>query len=309
MTILWILLGLLLLCLTVGLCLLYFAFWRRKTPDLSTPETLSRSRWGCYSDFILPGCRWMEQQDVEPLHVVSYDGKLLYGRFVPCENARGTLILFHGYRSSWVIDLASSLPFYHSLGLNLLVCDQRSHGQSQGHFITFGVKERYDVMSWVTYLSMMLGEEHPIFLGGLSMGATTVLMASDMDFQANVRGIVADCGFTSPGDIIRYLLKTRYHLPVKATAAFLNVFTRIFAGFGLGQWSTVEAVRNTALPILFIHGLDDRFVPPFMSEQAYEACSGPKTLLEFPGATHGVSYLKDPPRYKAAVRDFVEEHL
>ena len=124
-----------------------------------------------------------------------------------------------------------------------------------------------------------------------------------------IRGIVADCGFTSPGGIIRYLLKTRYHLPVKPTAAFLNVFTRIFAGFGLDQWSTVEAVRNTQLPILFIHGLDDHFVPSFMSEEAYEAAAGPKTLVEFPEATHGVSYLKDPPRYQAAVEKFVEENL
>lgn len=309
MTVLWILLVILILLLALGLGLLYFVFWRRPTPDLSTPETLEKSRWSAFSQHILAGCRWVEAQEVQPLQVVSYDGKLLYGRFIPCENARGTIVFFHGYRSSYVIDLSASLDFYHSLGLNLLICDQRAHGQSQGHFITFGVKERYDVLSWVTYLSMMLGEAHPIFLGGLSMGATTVLMASDLAFPANVRGIIADCGFTSPGDIIRHLLRTHYHLPEKPVTVFLNIFTRVFAGFGLDQWSTVEAVKNTALPILLFHGLEDHFVPSNMSEAVYEACRSEKTLIEVPGANHGVSYLVDMPRYQQALREFVDRHI
>lgn len=309
MTVLWILLGILILLLAVGLGLVYFVSWRRAVPDLSAPEALAQSRWSDYSEHILSGCRWLAEQEVRPLQVVSYDGKLLYARFVPCENARGTLILFHGYRSSYVIDLAASLPFYHSLGLNLLVCDQRAHGQSQGRFITFGVRERYDALSWATYLSMMLGEDHPIFLGGVSMGATTVLMASDLEFPANVRGIIADCGFTSPGDIIRHLLHTHYHLPERPVTVFLNVFTRVFAGFGLDQWSTVEAVKHTALPVLLFHGLEDHFVPSRMSEAAYEACRSEKTLIEVPGASHGLSYIVDMPRYQQTLREFVERNL
>ncbi len=309
MIVLWILLAIFLALLAVGVGLLCFVFLRRPVPDLSTPETLSRSRWGRYSSFILPGCQWLASQPVQPLRVVSYDGKVLYGRFVPCENAKGTILLFHGYRSSHVIDFSAVLAYYHSLGLNLLICDQRAHGQSGGRFIAFGVKERYDVVSWVTYISMMLGEDHPLFLGGLSMGATTVLMASNLEFPGNVRGIIADCGFTSPGDIIRHLLQTHYHLPAKAAAAFLNVFTRIFAGFGLDQWSTVEAVKHTALPVLFLHGLADHFVPAFMTDAAYAACASAKTLVEVPGADHGLSYLTDMPRCQAALREFIEENL
>ena len=90
--------------------------------------------------------------------------------FLRTENAAGTILLFHGYRSSWNVDFSASLLFYRSLGYNLLLVDQRAHQDSEGTFPTFGAKERYDVISWVTYLGQMLGQTHPLFLGGLSMG-------------------------------------------------------------------------------------------------------------------------------------------
>ncbi len=308
MLIVWILLGILAVLLLTGWCLFRFAFARRRIPDPTTEEGREKGGWKKYEKGILSGAEWLAKQEVKPLQVVSYDGKRLYGRFVPCENAKGTILFFHGYRSHYQVDFSASMQFYHELGYHMLFVDQRAHGLSQGRYITFGVKERLDVLSWVTYLAMMLGEKHPMFLSGLSMGATTVLMAADMEFPANVRGIIADCGFTSPGDILQDLAQRHYHMPAKAAAAVLNVYARVFAGISLNEWFTMDALRNTKLPVLLTHGLADQLVPSWMSERAYEACAGDRRIELFPDAGHGVSYLQDCARYQKALAEFLKKH-
>ena len=309
MTVLWIILAVLAVLLFFGYRLAAFAFKRRPIPDPTDPEVLKNSNWLQYEPHISNGAAWLKNQTVQELRVISYDNKLLYGRFIPCENARGTIIQFHGYRSHFAVDFSASMKFYHEQGFHMLIVDHRAHGNSEGKWITFGVKERYDVLSWVTYLSLMLGEDHPIFLGGLSMGASTVCMAADLEFPGNVRGIIADCGFTSPAEILGYMAHKMYHVPGSIAVAFLNIFARLFAGFGLYQCSAVDALRNTKLPVAFFHGTGDTLVPCEMSRKSFEACAGEKVLTEFPGAEHGVSWLSDPARYKQVLLAFLEKHL
>ncbi len=308
MIMLWILLGLLAVVMLAGLYGFFFVFVRRRQVDIHDAAAVEQSSWAPHAQRIAGALEWMKTQPVELWQIVSYDGKKLVGHFIPCENAKGTLIQVHGYRSTFALDFSASMEFYHSLGYNLLLCEQRGNGLSEGRLITFGIRERIDVLSWVTYTGMKLGEQHPLFLCGVSMGATSVLMAADMEFPANVRGILADCGFTSPGDIIRYLLKEQYHLPQKLTVCLLNFYTRLLAGFTLDEWSTEAALRRTKLPVLLAHGLEDDYVPSFMSRRSYEACAGEKQLLEFPGAGHGLSYLVDMPRYQEALRTFLLRH-
>ena len=308
MLFLWIILAVLAVLFLTGLGLFDFAFTRRRIPDPTTEEGREKGGWKKYEAGIVKGVNWLAQQEVKPLQVISYDGKLLYGRFVPCEQAKGTILFFHGYRSHYQVDFSASMEYYHDLGYHMLFVDQRAHGLSKGRFITFGIKERLDVLSWVTYLSMMLGESHPMFLSGLSMGATTVLMAADMEFPANVRGIVADCGFTSPEEILREMAEKNYHIPGKLATAVLNIYARIFAGFDLKEWSTMEALQHTKLPVLLAHGLADRLVPSWMSERAFEACCSEKQIELFPDAGHGVSYLKDKSRYQKVLAEFLEKH-
>jgi len=148
-----------------------------------------------------------------------------------------------------------------------------------------------------------------MILDGMSMGATTVLLASELEFPANVCGVIADSGFTAGSDIIRQVAKTRFHLPPGLTVGFLNIFTNLFAGFSLYQSSAVDAVRNTKLPILLLHGSADPLVPCEMAHRIYDACGGPKTLVEVPDAGHGGSYVKDMPRCRAALRDFLDAVL
>ncbi len=311
MTLLWILLAAAALVIVLlGAAALRMVCLRRPQPDMTQEEHLAQSRYAGIKDEILQGVSWLRVQQVRQLYVESYDGLRLHAQFVPRRNARGTVLFFHGYRSSWAIDFAIALPFYHAQGYNLLITDERAHGASAGRFITFGVRERYDVLSWVTYAGQMLGQEHPLFLAGLSMGATTVLMASCFDFPANVRGIVADCGFTEPYAILKHVLHTYLpHLPAGPALAVTGAATRLAAGFGLREASTLDAVAHAKYPILFVHGQADTFVPCRMTQQNYDACSSPKQLVLVENAEHGRSYLTDRPRVQSALEDFLERNL
>lgn len=310
MVFLYIALGLLLLLFAVGSWILHYACGKYHIPDLWDGEILDKHGYSVLKEDILAGKAWLETQETEELEAVSYDGKLLHALLVPCENARGTILLFHGWHSSWKLDYSSVLPFYSSLGLNLIICDQRSYGKSEGRFTCFGVKERRDAVSWATYAAQLFGDGHPVFLGGISMGASTVLMASGFDIPANVRGIIADCGFTSPYEIMECVIRKSFRgVPVKAALMLTGIFTRLFAGFGLKEASTVDAVSHTAYPILFIHGKADHFVPPEMTLRAYESCASSKTLLLIDDAGHGMSYPTAKDKVKAALIEFINENI
>lgn len=306
----WILLAVFVILMCFGYCVVQLAVTGRRYTKESLAAQLDKPAYQEIKETSLASTDWVNAHEHEELHVMSYDGKLLHATFLPRENAKGTILLFHGYRSCWQIDFGLVLPFYYDeLGYSLLLVDQRAHGLSQGKYLTFGVRERLDVLSWVTYMGQKLGQSEPLILGGLSMGATTVLLASCFDFPANVRCIIADCGFTSPSDIAKSVLHRDYpKLPVKVFLPLCSAFTKIFAGFGLHDASTLDAVRESRYPILFIHGTGDKFVPCEMTKEAYAACKSPRELVLVPGAEHGKSYLVEPERVRAALKRFLDAY-
>ena len=261
-----------------------------------------------YKDELTVGFQWIAAQPSETVMIKAYDGVRLVAKYLPCENARGTLLCFHGWRSCPEIDFGCALSFYQSLGLNLLLVNERAHGASGGRFITFGIRERRDVHSWVTWHNQRFGAEAPVLLAGLSMGASTVLMACGEPFPANVRGVIADCGFTSPYDIVAKIAREK-HIPLWFLP-FVSLQTRLFAGFGLKDYSTLTALQDCRLPLMLIHGEGDTFVPCDMSRKAYAAsAASDKTLLTVPNAGHGQSFLLEGDRYRRTLTDFVNRVL
>ncbi len=309
---LWFLIVLVLLCLILflaGYFLLDFTCGRRKPADAWDEQVIhERGLDGIKAD-ILAGKRWLEGQKQEKLELTSFDGLKLRALFVPNPEAKGTLLLFHGWRSSWKTDFTVALPFYYAQGLNLLLADQRAQNSSEGKYMTYGVREQRDVVSWANLMAERLGKDHPLFLGGLSMGAATVLMASDLEYEGNVRGVLADCGFTSPWAIIRKVASRTKAIPLDASSALLNVFTKRFAGFDMKEKSTADALGRTKLPVLLIHGLADDFVPSDMSRENYAACRSEKELVLVEGVSYGMSYVTEPERVRAAISGFIQKHL
>ena len=310
MLVLYILLALFILIVLSGLFFLNYTSVRHKVDDMWDETLVRKHGYGELWESIRSGRDWLQAQAIKPLTAVAYDGKLLSGFLVPCDNARATIILFHGWRSSWKLDFCSVFEYYNSLGLNIIAVDERAHGESEGQFITFGIRERHDVLTWVTYAAQLLGEDEPIFIDGVSMGATTVLMAADFDFPANLRGIIADCGFISPYTIMdSVIMRANPHLPRKPILWLLNIFTQLFAGFSLNEHSTLQALRVTKYPVLMVHGTADSFVPYEMSQLGYDACTGDKELILVEGAEHGMSFFTEQDRLKVVLETFISKHI
>lgn len=307
--ILWPILALALLLLWLALGWVAFAVFC-KTPrgfDAASEEKV-RSECGPYAEGILEGQAWIRAQQPETVRTTSFDGLALVGHWLPCENARGVGILFHGYHGAWNFDFSASIPYYHSLGFSILAVEQRGQGQSGGRYMTYGVKESRDVLSWVEYVNKRFGEGTPIWIGGLSMGSATVQMASGLSLPKNVRAVCSDCGCTEPYEIAKHVL-TRHHLPWWLFMPQLALFCRVFAGFGLHENSTVTAQAKNRIPTFFVHGGADTFVPTEMSQRNFDACQAEKQLLIIPGATHGVSYLVDRPRYEKEIAAFLDRYF
>ena len=218
------------------------------------------------------------------------------------------MLLVHGYRSTKLVDHGVAFPFYHERGYNLLIPEHRCHGESQGRFITFGVKESADMLNWIQYHNKQFGDL-PMILSGLSMGASTVMYLADEPLPENVKGIMADCGFTSPWDILSSVFRQVTHLPAGPSIWATDLFARAFAAFHLRQKDSRKTLSKNHLPILLVHGTADDFVPCDMTRQSYAACTGPKQLLLVEGAEHGVSFLVDHVRYTEMIDMFLKTSL
>lgn len=238
----------------------------------------------------------------------AYDGIILSGNYYHFREGAPLIIFFHGYRSSAVRDGNSLLLFAQKNGYNTLLVHQRGHGTSEGRTITFGIRERYDCAEWVRYALREFGKETKIILAGISMGASTILMAADLGLPDNVKGMIADCGFSAPKEILRAVMKQMKY-PVGITYAVVRLGAKIFGRFDVEEYSALEAMEKCTIPILFIHGNEDYFVPCEMSRACYEACAAEKKLILVEGAAHGISYCVDSTLYEKEVYDFFERVL
>jgi pimeloyl-ACP methyl ester carboxylesterase len=254
------------------------------------------------------GQAWFHGQNYETVYIRSYDGLKLAGYVLPCENAVRTVICFHGYRGTGSKDFGCITRFYHENGCNLLLIDQRGHGKSEGDYICYGIKERYDCVKWAAYIHDLYGAALPVYLDGLSMGCSTVLMACGLELATNVRGVIADCGFTSPWDIFTHLIRRRYHLPVFPFLQITDHICRRRAGFGFRDVSTLDIMKQMKLPVLFVHGGNDNFVPTEMSRLNHEACVSEKYIEIIEGAGHGLSYLTATEHCQKVILDFFRKY-
>lgn len=252
--------------------------------------------------------RTLDSLPYESVTITAFDGKKLFGRYYHTRDGAPLQIQFHGYRGSAMRDFCGGTPLAQKMGCNALVVDQRAHGRSEGRTITFGVLERYDCQSWCRYAYDRFGENTPIILSGVSMGAATVLMASDLPLPETVCCVIADCPFSSPEAIITRVAGGM-GLPKKAAAAVSSIGAFLYGGFRLGSACAVKSVQHTHLPILLIHGEGDNFVPCSMSEEIRDACASEVTLELFPKAGHAMCYMEDTNRYEAVVATFLNQHL
>ncbi len=255
-----------------------------------------------FSDFF-ELINYILQLPYEAVSITSHDGLHLMGKYYHVQKGAPLQIQMHGYRGSGARDFCGGTKLARNSGHNVLVIDERSHGGSDGHTITMGIKERYDCLDWISYANKRFGTDTKILLVGLSMGSATVLMASELELPPNVVGIIADCPYSSPKEIVKRVAKGM-HFPPNLAYPFIRLGALIFGHFNIEESDAVSAVKNAKIPILLIHGEADSFVPCEMSRKIYEACEAPKMLETFPGAEHGMSYMSDIPRYRQVIKNF-----
>lgn len=242
------------------------------------------------------------KQRLEEITIPGHDGTRLVGHWAPAQSPERIILAMHGWRSSWNRDFGMVADYWHSHHCSVLFAEQRGQGNSGGAYMTFGMLERYDCRTWAHWLAAQDKKELPIYLAGVSMGATTVLMAADLELPEQVRGIIADCGFTSPYAIWHHVAKENLHLPWGMPLAEGLCKRRL--SLSTRSCSAQQTLRKSRLPVLLIHGTEDHFVPVKMTYENYLACAGPKRLLIVPGADHGMSYYLEPQRYQAAMEEF-----
>jgi len=310
----WILLAVVLLLVVAlfGAAWYFFRFSILRAPKERTEEDYYEgddSIWKPFRESMTKAQQWLREHTEEHVSITSYDGLKFSALYVPAdtEKPKGTLIVFHGYRSLATVDFAPEVEFLHGLGYRLLVPYQRSHGESEGKYITYGVKERFDCRDWARYAEKRFGSGD-IFLMGISMGSATVMMSSDLDLPGNVRGIVADCGFTSPWDIMKHVSKRDYNLPSFPLLNALDLLARLRAGFSLKGADARKSLAKTKLPVLFIHGAEDDFVPLSMTRENFSACAGEKELYIVKGAGHAQSFAADTAGCEEKIEGFLKKH-
>lgn len=246
----------------------------------------------------------LPRQDVT---IRSADGLTLKGHLLTCKYPRRLIIAFHGWRSSWSRDFGLVAPFWLENHCNVLLVEQRAHGDSQGDYLGFGLLERSDCQQWAIWADRQ-NFGLPIYLAGISMGSTTVLMAAGLSMPESVRGIIADCGFTSPRDIVGHVAQKNLHLNYTWLRSYMidrNFRKKIH--MTTSSYSTLTAMKQTGIPVLFIHGTEDHFVPIEMTYRNYRACAARKRLVVVPGAGHAMSFYVNPEACGRAMREFWKE--
>ena len=292
-----------------ALVFLALSFWayrvtfyqRRITPY----DRINMKSFAPYEERIRELVDAMVNRECEKVSITARDGTRLCARYYHISDGAPLEIMAHGYRGHALRDFSGGARLCIENGHNLLLIDHRAHGESGGKTISFGIKERFDILDWVDYATERFGKEKKIILAGVSMGAGTVIMAAGETLPENVVGVIADCPFSAPIDIIERVGTDR-GFPRLLIKPLVFSGARLFGGFRLSECSPKEAAARVNIPILIIHGDADRFVPFSMSEEIQRA--NPSIILvKIEGAEHAVSYLRDTEKYTAAVSKFINE--
>lgn len=241
------------------------------------------------------------EKENETVTITAQDGIELTGHWIPAENPKRIIIAMHGWRARWSRDFGMIADFWAKQGCSVLYAEQRGQNDSQDEHMGFGLTERGDCLEWARWAETI---GLPVYLAGISMGGATVLMAADLPLPECVRGIMADCAFTSPNRIWQHVVHDNLHLPYGLRKYVADIICRKKIGIGADEISTVGSLEHAKVPVLFLHGTDDNFVPVDMAYENYKACASPKRIFVVPGADHGMSYFLDREGYENAMMSF-----
>ncbi|MCI5745458.1 MAG: alpha/beta hydrolase [Erysipelotrichaceae bacterium] len=281
-------------------CLVFYHSSKNKNDDYNIPNT---PQYLLYNDKMVSLIDDLKAKPYEEVSITSYDGLTLYGKYYHVQDNAPLDIAIHGYKGSDIRDMCKGVQISFALNHNVLLIDQRAHGKSKGHSITFGIKERKDCLSWINYAKKRFGKDVKIFLYGVSMGASSILMACKDINDDDVSAIIADSPYYSAHEIIKKVCKD---LKLSFIMPLISLSAMIFAHINLKKISAIDAVKNCKVPILIMHGEDDYFVPCKASEEIAKANKNIKRYT-FSLSGHGLSGIVHEKEYEEIVMDFISK--
>lgn len=240
----------------------------------------------------------------EDVFIKSVDGLQLHG-YLKKADSHIYLITMHGYHG-FATNNTPLARFLYANGINTLVVDQRAHGKSGGRWITMGKMESRDLLSWTDYIRS-LDPEAKIIWHGVSMGSTTVLLAAGENPE-NVTAVISDCGYSTLYGEFATQMKAMFHLPPFPILNIISLWSEIRTGLAFSDVDAVKAMRKTKIPVLFIHGDADGFVPTSMVYELFEAAGSEKELWMTGGVGHALSLTVFKDEYCNRVLSFIKDH-
>lgn len=252
--------------------------------------------------------RWTEEQAFEELELISFDGLILQAYYLPAnEPTDKTVVFAHGYLGNALQMGLFGQYYYEELSYNLLLPNLRGHGKSEGDYYGFGWHDRLDLVDWIEVL-VAENEDMEIYMHGLSMGASAVLMASGEELPENVRAIIADSPYTSVYDLFAYQMKRMFHLPAQPILPSTSLVTKWKANYSFTEASALEQVEKAEVPILYISGEADTFVPSEMTTALYDATNSEAEIIHFPHANHGEASVMYKEVYLKEITGFIQRY-
>ena len=240
------------------------------------------------------------------VYIKSNDNLKLHALELKSELNKDWIIITHGYFGN----ATQMIPYAINLikNYNVLLINLRGHGKSEGNYVDFGVKSRFDILKWLDYININYNSPK-IGLYGVSMGASSVMMTTNFSLPKNVKFIIEDSGFTSAKEELKYQLKKVYHFPTFPTFILANSYMKMRHGFAIDDASAINAIAYNRVPILFIHGSNDNLVPPYMMEDLFNKNNGIKEKLLVKDACHASSIFINKKLYLSKVFEFIVKNM
>lgn len=237
--------------------------------------------------------------------ITSSDGLKMVAHYYPKENAKRLIIAVHGWRSSWDYDFNGQYEFLHNNDCSILFTESRAHGESEGRYMYYGKIERFDLLQWIKFARENITADLPIYIYGMSAGASTAIMTSCEIKDRNILGIIADSPSTSARDSGKMTIKNIHLSPlIFYTQVRFDCLLRL--GMDDNAFTPLDALKTSQIPLLILHGSNDRLAPPFMAQELYNTCNADKQIVEFKNAGHMKSFYTNPLKYEKTLLDFFQ---
>ena len=262
------------------------------------------------SDWTTSSHEWLSNQVIDEWSLKSRDGLMLKAyKLSQIEEKKRFAVIVHGYTGQYQDMAELAHLFYDSYGFNVVMPNLRGHGSSEGHYIGMGYPDRLDILAWIEELVSLYGSDIEIVLLGVSMGGATVSFLSGEELPPQVKFIISDCAFNSIKGILAYQMKQMYPIPRFPLLYFASRVTKLLAGYSFEDKKISNFVKRSTVPMVFIHGGNDKFVPTKMVHSLYDACQTDKHLLIVNDATHGMAYRTDPVAYSDLIETAINKYI